>query len=75
MYPPSLLEDKLPEWAYNVMRLNPMFGFAEAFRATLYDGTAPGARTLLGLAAVSFVTLVAGWKIFGRLSSRFAEEI
>ncbi len=75
VYPPSLLEDKLPEWAYNVMRLNPMFGFAEAFRATLYDGTAPGARTLLGLAAVSFVTLVAGWKIFGRLSSRFAEEI
>lgn len=75
VYPPSLIEDKLPSWAYNLASLNPMFGFSQAFRATLYDGTAPGLTTILGLAAVSLVTLVLGWKIFGRLSSRFAEEL
>jgi ABC-2 type transport system permease protein len=75
VYPPSLLEDKLPTWAYNLLSLNPMFRFAEAFRATLYNGAAPGATTMLGLAVVSIVTLVLGWKIFERLANRFAEEL
>jgi ABC-2 type transport system permease protein len=75
VYPPSLSEEQLPSWAFNLASLNPMFGFSEAFRATLYDGRAPELTTMLELAAVSCVTFVIGWKIFGRLSSRFAEEL
>lgn len=75
VYPPNLLESKLPAWAYDVLSLNPMFRFAEAFRATLYDGTAPGLTTMLSLAVVSGLTLLVGWRIFGRLANRFAEEL
>jgi lipopolysaccharide transport system permease protein len=75
VYPPSLLEAKLPYWAYRILSLNPMAIFSAAFRATLYDGTAPGAKSVLGLAVISFVTLFFGWKIFERLANRFAEEL
>jgi lipopolysaccharide transport system permease protein len=75
VYPPSLLESKLPSWAYTLLSLNPMFIFSAAFRATLYDGTAPGAKSVIGLAVISFATLFLGWKIFERLAQRFAEEL
>lgn len=75
VYPPSLLQAELPTWAYDILSLNPMFRYSSAFRSTLYDGTAPSAGTLLGLTIGSLVSLYVGWKVFERLSSRFAEEL
>jgi len=76
VYPPSLLEDAdVPTWVRDVLSLNPMAVFAEAFRRTLYDGTAPGWKSVLALAVIAFTTLGIGWKIFEKLSYRFAEEL
>ena len=49
VYPPSLLEANAPDWAYRLLRLNPMNMFAEVYRACLYDAGAPGWKTLLVL--------------------------
>ncbi|HEY3485546.1 MAG TPA: ABC transporter permease [Ilumatobacteraceae bacterium] len=75
VYPPSLLEEQLSPTLNEILSYNPMARFAAAFRRTLYDGTAPGALSTLALAAIALVTLALGWKIFQRLSYRFAEEL
>jgi ABC-type polysaccharide/polyol phosphate export permease len=75
VYPPSLLEDKVPPWVDEVLSYNPMARFAAAFRRTFYDGTAPGVLSVLALAALAVATLTVGWKIFDKLSYRFAEEL
>jgi lipopolysaccharide transport system permease protein len=75
VYSPSLVEGKLSPAVTTLLSYNPMARFAEAFRATMYDGTAPGLTSVLVLAALSFVTLALGWMIFQRLSHRLAEEL
>ena len=75
VYPPSLLEEQLSPTVNQILSYNPMARFAAAFRRTLYDGTAPGAASTLALAGISLLTLALGWKIFQRLSYRFAEEL
>jgi ABC-2 type transport system permease protein len=75
VYSPALVEDKLSPTVNTILSYNPMARFAEAFRRTMYDGTAPGAVSVLVLAALSFATLAVGWMIFQRLSHRLAEEL
>lgn len=75
VYPPSVLEANLPDWASTLMSYNPMYRFVAAFRRTLYDGTAPGWESVGVLAVIAFVTLAAGWWLFDKLSRRFAEEL
>jgi ABC-2 type transport system permease protein len=75
VYPPSLLEDRAPSWVVNLLELNPMNGFVEVYRRCLYDGGAPGWRTMLGLVVVSLVSLVIGWAIFARMTRRLPEEV
>jgi ABC-2 type transport system permease protein len=75
VYAPSLVEEQTPDWLFDVLRLNPMNGFVEVFRACLYDATAPGWRTMLGLVVASFISLAAGWAIFRRFSRRLPEEV
>jgi ABC-2 type transport system permease protein len=75
VYPPSLLDSEVPEWAARVLSWNPMAIFTAAFRSTLYDAAAPNWRDVGVLVIGSFLTLIVGWKIFERLSTRFAEEI
>jgi ABC-2 type transport system permease protein len=75
VYPPSLLEAQAPTWVYNLLKLNPMNGFVEVYRRLLYDAGAPGWRTMVGLAAISFVSLTIGWMIFHRMSRRLPEEV
>jgi ABC-type polysaccharide/polyol phosphate export permease len=75
VYDPSFADENLPSWAVSLLEANPMTAFVNAFRATMYDGTAPGLRGVLyciGLAAASFAF---GWYVFGKLSRRFAEEL
>ena len=75
VYPPSLLEANAPNWAYQLLRLNPMNGFIEVYRSCLYYASAPGWKTLLGLTITSFASLVIGWAIFHRMSRRLPEEV
>jgi ABC-2 type transport system permease protein len=75
VYPPTLLARQLPSWADRLLSYNPMARYCAAFRRTLYDGTAPGWLSMLALAAMSAAMLFVGWKIFERLSVRFAEEL
>jgi ABC-2 type transport system permease protein len=75
VYAPSFADENLPAWTVRLLEANPMTAFVNAFRATLYDGTAPGLRGVaycVGLAAASFAF---GWWVFGKLSRRFAEEL
>ncbi len=75
VYPPALLEANAPSWLYNILRLNPINKFVEVYRRCLYDAGAPGWKTLVALVAISFVSLVAGWMIFNRMSRRLPEEV
>jgi ABC-type polysaccharide/polyol phosphate export permease len=75
VYPPSLLEERAPDWINNVLKLNPMNGFVETYRRLLYDAGAPGWPTFLGLVVTSLVSLVLGWAIFHRMSRRLPEEV
>lgn len=75
VYPPSLLAEQAPQWVNNVLKLNPMNGFVETYRRLLYDASAPGWRTMVGLVAISMVSLVIGWSIFHRMSRRLPEEV
>jgi ABC-2 type transport system permease protein len=75
VYPPALLEAKAPSWLYDLLRLNPMNGFVETYRRLLYDASAPGWRTMIGLALVAALSLTIGWAIFARMSRRLPEEV
>ena len=52
-----------------------MNGFVEVYRRCLYDAGAPGWKTLVGLAFISFVSLAIGWSIFAKMSRRLPEEV
>ena len=54
VYPPDLLEGRVPDWVQTILNNNPMAKFAAAFRRTLYDGAAPGWKAMLVLALLSF---------------------
>ena len=75
VYPPGLLEGRVPDWVQTILNNNPMAKFAAAFRRTLYDGAAPGWKSMLVLALLSFGSVAAGWWIFNRFSRRLAEEL
>lgn len=75
LYSRDLIEGKVPRWAEVILDLNPIAQFSEGFRRMIYDGRAPGLKSMLLLAAVAAVTMTIGWTIFVRLSRRFAEEL
>ena len=75
VYPPSLAQDALPEWAYNLLSLNPMARFVGAYRDMLYGAGAPDWSTIAGLAITSAVVLALGWALFIKLSRRLPEEV
>jgi len=75
VYPPSVVEDQLPTWAQNILRANPMVHFVGAFRDLLYHAQLPNGSRIAAVVVSSFVSLVVGWTIFTRLSSRLPEEV
>jgi lipopolysaccharide transport system permease protein len=75
VYAPELLEARAPEWIQTVLSLNPMNAFVEVYRRCLYDGGAPGWKTMLALTAASLASLAAGWAIFRRFVRRLPEEV
>ena len=58
-----------------VLSINPMVRFVEAFRDCLYDLRFPPARTLAYLTVVSVTTFFVGLRIFNRLEGKLAEEL
>ena len=59
----------------DLLELNPMTRFAEAFRDLLYDLRWPSAGTIAYVVAWSAASLALGWWIFKRSEGRLAEEL
>lgn len=74
VYTTALIEDINPV-IRTLLALNPFAYFAEGFRATMYDGRFPGFALLGLLVALAGASVMIGWRVFGRLSRRFAEEL
>lgn len=49
-----------------LLLLNPITLYVNAFRAPLYENSAPGAAAYAGMAALAGIALVAGWLLFTR---------
>lgn len=58
-----------------IVQLNPMSSFTDAFRDVLYHLRSPDLLQLLGLAGASLTSLVFGTLVFRRLEPRLAEEL
>jgi ABC-2 type transport system permease protein/lipopolysaccharide transport system permease protein len=57
------------------MRLNPMTGIIEAYRAVLLYGVPPDPLWFAGTAAAGAVIFLMSWVVFHRAEFRFAENI
>ncbi len=75
VYPPELVEDKLPEWAFWIYEHLPMAIAVRLFRTLLYDVRYPTVAQFGYLALWGVLTLWAGWAVFKKLAPRFAEEL
>lgn len=75
VYPPSVVENELPSWAQNLLRVNPMVHFVGAFRDVMYHARMPGFDRIGALLAATLISVVAGWWVFSRLSVRLPEEV
>jgi len=75
VYPPEVIEQNLPQTAQNLLKLNPMAHFVDAYRDALYHATFTGVGKLALLISISFGALLVGWLIFNRLGRRLAEEV
>jgi ABC-type polysaccharide/polyol phosphate export permease len=65
----------IPEQYHEVYRINPVAAVVMAFRNVLLEGRAPADSLMIRLAAVSLVTLGAGFVVFGRLKHRFYDSL
>lgn len=75
VYAPEVLQERVPEWGQNLMRLNPMVHFVAAFRDALYHAQFPGLGKLGVLVGCSISSLWIGWATFTRLGRRLPEEV
>ena len=75
VYGPEVIQNNVPEWGQQLMRLNPMVHFVAAFRDTLYHAQFPGFAKLGVLVGCAFASLLIGWSIFARLGRRLPEEV
>jgi ABC-type polysaccharide/polyol phosphate export permease len=58
-----------------LIQYNPMTQFIGAARDVMYHLQAPSAARLLGLTAVSLITVASGWAIFQRFSANVSEVL
>ncbi len=75
VYPPSLVEGRLPDGLVRVYNDLPMAVVVRIFRNLMYDLRMPRLVDLGLLTGYAAVSVLAGWWIFDRLESRFAEEL
>lgn len=75
VYTPDLVQDKAPEWAFELYIHQPMAVAVEVFRNLLYDGTYPSVAQLGWMLLWGATALWLGWSVFKRLAPRFPEEL
>lgn len=77
MYPIELVSSRLgvDSQGFAIYQLNPLAGFAEAFRDTLYNGRLPDPSTIGYITIVSFAVLTIGHLVFRSLEGTLAEEL
>jgi len=75
VYGPDLLQARAPEWANQVLRLNPMQAFVSSYRDLLYDAKCPSFMRLLMMFCAAILSLSIGWLFFHRMGRRLAEEV
>ncbi len=75
VYAPSVVKERAPDWANDILRLNPMGAFVNTYRDLLYDATAPSLPRLAAMVVAAFVSLSLGWMVFNRMGRRLPEEV
>jgi ABC-2 type transport system permease protein len=75
VYAPSVVKERAPDWANDILRLNPMGAFVNTYRDLLYDATAPSLARLAAMVISAFASLAIGWAIFNRMGRRLPEEV
>lgn len=68
-------ETSLPDWAWTVLRFNPMLHIARAWRAVLLEGQAPETGALVKLWLIGIFGSVAGFLIFYRLKKSIPDVL
>lgn len=71
VYPLSLVPEAMRSWVL----FNPLATVVAAFRAALVGGRPPTSGAWLTAAIVATLVAVAGWSLFRRLRSSFADEL
>ena len=75
VYAPQVLDDRLPQWALDVLSANAMQHFVAGYRDSLYHARLPEVANVAMMAFAGVVTLAAGWWAFSRLGRRLPEEV
>lgn len=75
VYPPSVVEQRIPAWAFAIYDHLPMAVVARVMRNLLYDMRFPAMSDWGLMLGYSVVTLLLGWWVFTKLEGRFAEEL
>jgi ABC-type polysaccharide/polyol phosphate export permease len=75
VYPPSIVEGKIPDWAFIIYEHLPMAVAVQVFRTLLYDGRYPSVQQFGYMAIWGGLALWIGWAIFNKLAPRFPEEL
>ena len=75
VYAPQVLDDRLPQWALDVLSANAMQHFVAGYRDSLYHARLPELTNVAMMAVAGVVTLTAGWWAFSRLGRRLPEEV
>jgi ABC-type polysaccharide/polyol phosphate export permease len=75
VYAPSVVQDRAPAWANDLLRLNPMRAFVSTYRDLLYDAKAPSLIRLGVMLLSAILSLSIGWFVFNRMGRRLPEEV
>jgi ABC-type polysaccharide/polyol phosphate export permease len=75
VYPPELVEGKLPDWAFRIYEHMPMAVAVSLFRNLLYDLRYPSIQQYAYLLGWGLLALWIGWAVFKKLAPRFPEEL
>lgn len=75
VYANSLLEERIPDWALVLLKLNPMNAFVSTYRNLMYDTTSPSLPQVLVMVVSAAFSITAGWAVFSRLGRRLPEEV
>jgi ABC-type polysaccharide/polyol phosphate export permease len=75
VYPPTILEGKVPNWLFWIYQHVPMAVAINVFRTLLYDGRYPTPAQYGFMLGWGALTLWIGWSVFKHFAPRFAEEL